>query len=359
MNRLQAGTALRRSLWNIFGASLVFAGVALAAVNAQAVLQYAAAASAHGGMVVDLPAAAPPAAAEPARMVRVTGPLAVTGAARDAQFNLSVDTPLLTRRVEMFQWREVLVGDRVHYELDWEDRWIDASRFREPRGHANPPDFPLPGASFRAGGVQVGSLQISPVLQRALPGTVTVAPDVHTLPANLAATFSRHGDYLQTSARADNPQPGDVRVSWSAVPLGQVTVVAWLDDGHLRPAPDAADGQGYRLARGDVPLLDLLPDLAVAPSAEMFKRVLAVWLAALGALVLLTVQRRALSTTAFAPVPARWWSDALLALGLGALAVSAVAATLWAGNDVRRMAYWLVLALLAVALSLWQIYRRR
>ena len=45
---------LRGSLWNILGATLMLAGVALVAVNAQSVLDFNAVAAHHGGRVTDL-----------------------------------------------------------------------------------------------------------------------------------------------------------------------------------------------------------------------------------------------------------------------------------------------------------------
>jgi len=157
-------------LSNTLGATLVLAGVALAAVNAHGVLQYETAMATHGGQVLDLGASARAQAGLHGQMVRVVGKPRVAESPRDAQFNLTVDTPLLTRTVEMFQWREVRVGNGVHYEMDWVDHWIDASAFRQPRGHANPPRAPLHGERFVANLVQVGGYRLSPELQHALPG---------------------------------------------------------------------------------------------------------------------------------------------------------------------------------------------
>jgi hypothetical protein len=340
---------------NALGATLMLVGVALAAVNAHNLLQYEAALTVHGGEVIDLGTAAQPRSGLHGHMVRVVGKPRVVEAPHDAQFNLGADTPLLTRRVEMFQWREVRVGNGVHYEMDWVDHWIDASKFRQPRGHANPPRAPLQGEQFAAGRVQLDGYRLSPALQRALPGASVVPPPGSELPANLAASVSRHGDYLQTRAAPENPQLGDIRVSWSAVPLGLVTVVARVDGDTLRPAVDAADGQGYQLVLGDVSLLDLFPDLPTPPVAVASMRGLAVLLAALGAFVLLSARRRVLPE----PLPRHGiLDDAWLALGAGALVVGAVTCALWLGHDNQRLGYWLAVTVLAAALVGWQVRRR-
>ncbi len=358
MSNLRAWPTLRGSLWNILGATLMLAGVALVAVNAQSILDFNTVAAQHGGQVVDLGHEAVPQAGQHGHMVRVVATPTVVEAPRDADFNLSANTPVLTRRVEMFQWREVRVGGRAHYEMDWVDRWLDASHFNDPQGHANPARFPMQGKRFDAGLVQMGGFRLSPVLQHALPGLAAVVPDMRALPANLAASFSRNGNYLQTSTRADNPQLGDVRISWDEIPLRTMTIVARLDGDHLLPAQDAADGHGYQVAIGDVGLLDLFPDLPTPPGAVALKRLLGVLLTVLGAFVLLSVRRRALLATTQAPLPTSWWNDVLLALGAGVLAAGAVAGVVWAGSNNQYMLCWVGLALLGAVLAVWQ-WRRR
>lgn len=359
MNGLPVWPTLRGSLWNILGATLMLVGVALVAVNAQSILEFNAVAAQHGGRVIDLGQTAMPQAAQQGHMVRVVAVPTVVEAPHDAEFNLRVNTPVLTRKVEMFQWREVRVGDNTHYELDWFDHWIDASQFDDPHGHANPAQLPLSSRRFDAGRVLMGGFRLSPELQHALPGLAAVTPDVPALPANLAASFSRHGNYLQTSAHADNPQLGDIRVSWDAIPLRTVTIVARLDGDQLLPAADAADGQGYQMAVGDVGLLELFPDLPTPPQAVMAARVWGVLLAVLGAFVLLVARRRALAVTAQTPLRTSGWNDLLLALGVGLLAAGAVAGALWAGTDRQYAISWLALALVGGVVAVWQWRRRQ
>ncbi len=359
MNNVHIRSTLQGSLWNIIGATVVLAGVALVALTAQSIVDFNAVAAQHGGQVADLGHDAVPQAGQHGHMVRVVAVPTVVEAPRDPEFNLSVNTPVLTRHVEMFQWREVRVGARAHYEMDWVDHWLDASHFDDPHGHANPTRFPLSGKRFDAGLVQMGGFRLSPVLQHALPGLASVVPDMRALPANLAASFGRHGDYLQTSAHADSPQLGDIRVSWDQIPLRTMTIVARLDGGNLLPAPDAADGRGYQIAVGEVGMLDLFPDLPTPPRAVMFKRVLGVLLAVLGTFVLLTERRRALAATVRTPLRTSRWDDLLLALGLGVLTTSVLAAAVWAGNDNQHVLGWVGVAVLAAMLAVWQARRAR
>lgn len=340
---LYKGVAVRRLGWNILGALLVLAGVGLAAMTERSVLQYRAVAAQHGGEVIDLGTSAQPQPDQHGYMVRLVGTPQVIKLPHDPEFNLSVDTPLLKRHVEMFQWRQISIGDRVHYELDWVDHLVDANTFKQPRGHTNPTSFPLPNKQFMAGLVQMGGLQMGPALVRALPGSSLTTPDPAVLPENLLASFSKYHDYLMTSANPADPRLGDVRVSWEEVPLQQMTVVARMDGSHLVAATDAADGKGYQVQLGNVSLLDLFSDLPIPPDFLFFQRILAVLLAALGVFVVLSVQRH----------PRR---DAVLALGLGALVVGAVTSVLWMMGSLGVALFgWLVVTAAGLGLIVWRL----
>jgi hypothetical protein len=341
---LGKGMSWRLLALNIIGALLVLAGIGLEALNASSLIDYRQASGRHGGEVIELGTDALPQPGQHGYMARLSGTPRVVEAPHDPQFNQTANTPVLVRRVEMFQWREISFGGNVHYELDWVDRPVDSSHFKDARGHANPGAFPIEGKQFDAGLVQMGGFKLGRMLVQALPGSQLIEPDPAALPQNLAVTFSRYQDYLVSSAHPGDPRLGDLRVSWSAVPLQQVTIVARLDGARLVAASDAPDGKGYQVQIGDVPLLALFPDLPVPPQYVALWRVVSVLLAALGALVLLAAHHRR--------------RDPLLALGLGSIGVGAVASVLWlGGQNAHVLGGWVVLTLLGVALSVWCLRR--
>ncbi len=342
---LQRGMSWRLLVLNIVGALLVLAGVGLEALNASSLIGYRDVARRHGGEAIELGTDAQPQAGQHGYMARVVGTPRVVEAPRDPEFNQSASTPVLVRRVEMFQWREISIGGNVHYELDWIDHPVDASRFESPGGHGNPGRFPISGKQFDAGLVQMGGFKLDHVLVRALPGTDVVAPNASALPDNLAVSFSRYEDYLVTSVQPGHPRLGDLRVSWNGVPLQQVTVVARLDGARLAAASDASDGKGYQVQVGNVPLLDLFPDLPVPPKLVMLWRIIGVLLASLGAFVLLPTRRHR--------------KNPLLALGLGAIGVGSVASILWlGGEDAATLGGWVVVTLVGIAVSVWCLQGR-
>lgn len=339
------GVEVHRVALNLLAALLILGGVGLAAITARSLLNYRAVAAQHGGEAIDLGASGQPQAGQHGFMARLVGTPQVVESPHDPDFNLTVNTPVLNRHVEMFQWREIIIGNVAHYELDWVDRPIDAAKFRHPGGHANPITFPLQSRRFTSSLVQMGGFQLGPTLVLALPGAALITPDPKDLPENLAASFSLFHNYLVTSAKAADPRLGDLRVSWEEVPLRQMTIVARVDGSRLVAATDAADGKGYQVQIGDVSLLDLFSDLPIPPDFLWTQRLLAVLFAALGAFVGLSAQRH----------PRR---DALLALGLGSLLVGAFVSVLWMAGSKTFPIGWLLLMLAGLGLTAWRLWRR-
>lgn len=340
---LRRDMSWRALVLNILGAVLVLGGIGLVAMTARGLIGYSVAVSRHGGEVIDLGTDALPEAGQHGYMARVVGTPQVVEAPHDPEFNLRVNTPVLVRRVEMFQWREINVGGIVHYEQDWVDHPLDSSHFEQPHGHENPGSFPVGGKQFDAGRVQLGGFTLGTALIHALPGSQKVDPKIPALPENLVASFSRYQNYLVTSSHPGDPRLGDLRVSWDEIPLQLVTIVGRLDGERLEAASDAGDGKGYQVQIGDVPLLDLFPDLPIPPDFVMTRRILAVLLASLGVFVLLSVHRR---------------YDIVLSLGLGSLGVGAVACVLWIGNDGDMVGGWLALCLFGLGLAVWRLRPR-
>lgn len=330
----------RAIICGIVGTLLLVAAVGLIAVTVREQLTFRMAANQHGGHMVDLGANAGPQAGQNGDMARIVGTPRVVEAPLDQDFNLHADTPRLTRHVEMFRWRKISVGDGAGYDLDWVEQSSHSDAEKLTGRHANPP-FPIKNMTFDASLVQLGGFDLSPVLLHALPGSEPVAPMVSSLPPNLAASFSRYKNYLVTGEHPSAPALGDIRISWTRVPLQPLTVFARIDGNRLAAAPDAPDGRGYEVAVGTVSALNLSADLPIPPRFVWINRIASVLLATLGLLLLDWSRRRR--------------HDVLLALALGSLIVGAVAAIMWMGYGPKTMTGWLVLALLGLGVAIWRL----
>jgi hypothetical protein len=323
----------------MLAALLLLAGAGLVAMTEKSLAVHLTAAARHGGQALDLGTDGRIEPGQYGHMVRAVGQPEVIEAPYDPDFNQHAKTPVLVRHVEMFQWREVRLGEQVHYELDWVDRPVDSSRFAQPGGHENPGTFPIEGKQFDAGLVRLNGLALAPALLHALPGSESVTPETGNMPANMAATFTAYDGHLVTSAKPGRPRLGDIRVSWEAVPLQTLTVFARVDGDRLVPAADASDGKGFEVQVGDRRLDDVLPDVPSEPALLWVRRVIAVLLGALGVFLLLRGRSR--------EVP--------LAAALGVLAISVVAGACWIGADGMYAMSWLLLAALAAGIVAWRV----
>ena len=156
------------------------------------------------------------------RKISVSGKLSAPAAARDEELGFSVDTVLLLRSVEMYQWREQCSGNDCRYDATWSAQPIDSEKFRTPGGHENP-HFPLASARFSSGPVRLGGYIVDPQLIAEQVPPVNHPVHVADLPPNLAVTF-RDADGVLVTGDPANPKVGALRVSYRAAPSSGVTV---------------------------------------------------------------------------------------------------------------------------------------
>lgn len=152
------------------------------------------------------------------RRVRVTGMLTADGPARDAQVGISANAALLLRHVEMFAWREHCSGAACSYDTGWGVP-ADSRKFREPKGHENPP-APFASAQFVAPGLKLGAFGIDPDLLTAQRAPQAYPVTDAGLAPNMAASFSADNGVLYAGGDPAHPQVGMLRVNYRVVQLG-------------------------------------------------------------------------------------------------------------------------------------------
>jgi hypothetical protein len=165
------------------------------------------------------------------RRVRVTGMLAAGGPARDAQLGVSAASAVLLRNVEMYEWREHCAGSACNYDTGW-GAPADSRRFREAKGHENPP-APFAAAVFVAPGLKLGAFGVDAALLVAQHASQAHPVSDAGLPPNLAASFSAVNGALYAGGDPAQPLVGMLRVSYRVVPLGAATLEGVQRDGAL------------------------------------------------------------------------------------------------------------------------------
>ncbi|WP_347262419.1 TMEM43 family protein, partial [Rudaea sp.] len=128
--------------------------------------------------------------ADVAIATKLAGRLSVLHPPRDPQLGIAADAAILLRVVEMYQWHErcELAGGACSYAASWSPQQVDSGKFREPKGHENPP-LPFADARFAAGEIRLGDLVVDPKLLEA-QATQAYPVDAGALAPNMAATFN-------------------------------------------------------------------------------------------------------------------------------------------------------------------------
>jgi hypothetical protein len=220
-----------------------------------------------GGVVRDVDAGRIDPANE-GKLIHIAGPVAVSGPVLDAEFGMRSNGLRLVRRVEMYQWTEEettetkkkLGGSEektttYKYNRAWTDKPVDSTKFRERAGHTNPQMmwrerrqlaaqprigvFSLPSsllANFGAERPLAANDDQAAAAQRKLNKPVQV----------LDGVIYVAGDPAQ-------PAVGDVRVTYSEVPLQDASVVARQAGNTLAAYQTTAGGTIELIAAGLVP----------------------------------------------------------------------------------------------------------
>jgi len=162
---------------------------------------------------------------------RIDGALVASGPARDGQLGVSANAAVLLRRVEIYQWREHCEGTSCRYDTAWSAP-VDSHKFREPKGHENPP-APFGDSVFAAPGLKIGAYALDPDLLIAQTQASEHAVHGANLPPNLAATFSERDGVLYAGGDPAHPAVGEVRVSYRVIPTGSVSLNGTLRGGKL------------------------------------------------------------------------------------------------------------------------------
>lgn len=177
------------------------------------------------------------------KLVHVAGDLRAGGRLTDGDFQITTEAVRLVRKVEMYQWKEEQRTETrsnaggsqtrtttYEYTRVWSDRPIDSSRFRRRDGHENPA-MTVTGRSQTAGNATLGAFRAdSRVI--GLFGTSTERR-LEITEGQLRSFQSRFGSQARLSDGnvyvgydAGNPAVGDIRISYTILPEGPVTVVA-------------------------------------------------------------------------------------------------------------------------------------
>lgn len=135
----------------------------------------------------------------------------------DQTFGISLTTPILVRKVEMYEWVETseTKDDETTYTYnkEWSEKAVNSSDFKKPEGHQNPEYFPYKGEKYVADTLKIGAYTLSNAYKDQLSASTELLAlePVTTLPEGYAV----NGKYITNTAEEGNPQIGDIRISYT------------------------------------------------------------------------------------------------------------------------------------------------
>ena len=188
------------------------------------------------------------------QLIHISGPVTTSRGVSDPVFQLDYDMLRLRRTVEMYQWdedRETRDGKtRYTYDQEWSESHNDSSRFHSA-GHDNPPPPPYSSEDFIANDARLGTYRVEPGQLRSAGGLAGVS-NVQ-LPSQLIAQgwSGGHGNvWFRGRGTLQSPQIGDVRVTFTALPEGDMSLVGMQQGDRLAPWISSRDTEVLLVERG-------------------------------------------------------------------------------------------------------------
>lgn len=180
----------------------------------------------------------------------------------DPVFQVKSNALMLERKVEMFQWKEdekTETRERVGgteettttytYTKDWSTKAIDSSEFNTPAGHENPGTLPYEQSKVFDEEARLGDFRLRESTIELIGGPTTVP--VTEFDASKLPNSQISGTHIYIGAQPASPAVGDVRVSFSAISAGVVSVIAKQDGEKLVPYTAKSGSTIELVSRGD------------------------------------------------------------------------------------------------------------
>lgn len=203
-------------------------------------------------------------ASKEGKLVHMNGMVTTETPVADDALPVEAQAVKLLRKVEMYQWTESKstetkknVGGSEEttttysYSKEWKEGRVDSSEFEHPTDHQNPEESQFASQTFVADPVKLGAHKLS-AEQLAKLETETPFPVPDTaaekLPAELQEQMKVGGGRFYMGADENTPAVGDVRITYSAVMPGAVSIAA-VQTGDTFSAYQAKEGDSILLVQ--------------------------------------------------------------------------------------------------------------
>lgn len=261
----------------VIGLLLILLGIVLLFWNEGRAVQTARSLAEGKGIVVSVSSGAVDAANE-GKLIHTSGGIATDETLADTGFGIEARGVRLERKAEMYQWveksetkTETKVGGgeesvtTYSYSREWVDRPVNSDSFKQPDGHRNP-QMTYQGQDFQIARGALGAFTLDkPVLDRisgeeALPVAADRIDAIKAAAGATAKPLSVVDGRIFMGFNPSSPMVGDQRVSYTLVPLGDISVVGRQAGGGFAAYQTQAGDALLMVNRGIVPAEQMFAD---------------------------------------------------------------------------------------------------
>jgi len=170
------------------------------------------------------------------KLVHLTGTVNTTDTLNDPDFNIYTNAIALKRNVLIYQWEETseekteknLGGAETttttySYSKNWVSNKINSDNFKKPEGHVNNSAYSYENSSYEAENVFIDSFKLSKEVTDNINNFETFVLDSNS--KNGSYKISSNTIYLGSGNLENNPQIGDVKISFEVVKPSQLVSI--------------------------------------------------------------------------------------------------------------------------------------
>jgi len=202
------------------------------------------------------------------KFIHVSGEVNATQTVGDPIFTVSAPAIRLKRKVEMYQWKEVVQSETrkklgggtetaktYNYEKAWSNSIIDSSKFKIAEEHYNPREMLARDDNFSAPLVTLGGFKLTSSLIAKMSGDEAdqlTEDDLKKLPPALETKAKLDGSGFYFGSDPASPAIGDQRVTFKILRPGVFSVLARQTGNTFEPYPTKSGRSIERVETGSI-----------------------------------------------------------------------------------------------------------
>lgn len=205
------------------------------------------------------------------KLVHITGEAVTAAPLADPVFGVSENAIKLIRSAEIYQWIEEVDTESTKevggsettkktysYTTEWRDALVDSSSFKVAEGHRNPEQMKYRSNTIVADNVSVGAFSLPNFLVTQIGGAEEMSVDSLDSANEAVKTGGKlSGGGVYFGSDPSSPAVGDIRVSFSSVPAGPVSVIAQQSGSSFVSYTAKSGGKVDLLERGTLPAVEM------------------------------------------------------------------------------------------------------